>query len=466
MRRTTPAHLVVAVIAALLVTCGLLSVTTAAQAAGSGTDNAASSYAAETRPDAKPDRKYRPKVGPVFNNPFGGRAAKDRGMVHVRKAVNNARKHSIVRIALYSFNRADLATAIINACRRKVTVQMVLNNNTITRQMLRVRRVLGTNQKPHVSDACHPRKAKKKPANNNPYEDPSFFKICKGACRVDAPKGNQHLKMYLFSKTGRAENVVMFGSNNLTTYAAHTHWNDLYTLREKPQMFADYSAIFLQLAKDKALAEPYATSVEAPYITEFGAKASSWGANDPVIQRLGRIGCRPDPAWGVGYKGRTVIKVTMYAWAWKRGTMVATKMADLKRRGCRVRAILSAPGARVVGVLRRAGITMRTADRNLDHNIETGFDETPFEKFTHEKWMTVNGTYDGQPARILWTGSENWSTLSLHNDELTVQIPDGRAVKAYTNHFDYVWRHHTVPLRQRYLRMLADADISMRSTLE
>lgn len=473
MRRTSPRPLFVAAVMALLVTCGLLSVTPGASAdlaAASTTTSAstATSYAAQriNQLGSKASGRYRPKVGPVFNNPYGSTASKDRGMAHVRKAVNNAPKHSIIRIALYSFNRADLATALIKACERKVTVQMVLNDNTITRQMLRVQRVLGTNQKPHVSDACHPREARKNPANNSPYPEPSFFKICAGACRINAPKGNQHIKMYLFSKTGRAENVVMFGSNNLTTYAAHTHWNDLYTLREKPQMFLDFSTIFRQLAKDRPLAEPYATFAEPPFFSEFGAKASSWGPADPVIQRLDRIGCRPDPATGVGRKGRTVIKVTMYAWAWSRGVKVAQKMAELKRRGCIVTALLSAPGARVVGVLRRAGIEMRTADRNLDHNLETGFDETPFEKFTHEKWMTVDGTFDGQPAQILWTGSENWSTLSLHNDELTVSIPYAAAVKAYSDHFNYVWNHHSVKMRSRYLRIIADSNLLKRSTLE
>lgn len=93
--------------------------------------------------------------------------------------------------------------------------------------------------------------------------------------------------------------------------------------------------------------------------------------------------------------------------------------------------------------LREAGVGIRSADMNLDDNDETGFGETAWERFTHEKWMILNGTWNGKRQKIVWTGSENWSGLSFLNDELVVKIPRGDIWAQYNAHFDNVWSHHS-----------------------
>ena len=86
---------------------------------------------------------------------------------------------------------------------------------------------------------------------------------------------------------------------------------------------------------------------------------------------------------------------------------------------------------------------MRSADLDTDHNIQTGFDDTPWEHFTHEKWMSLNGVYAAAPMRVVWTGSENWSDKSEVNDEVTITIPRAGAHEAYARHFESLWRHNT-----------------------
>lgn len=86
---------------------------------------------------------------------------------------------------------------------------------------------------------------------------------------------------------------------------------------------------------------------------------------------------------------------------------------------------------------------MRSADLDLDGDPESGFGETAWERFTHEKWMALNGHWDGRDQRIVWTGSENWSDKSLINDEVTLQIPKTGAHRAYAQHFDYLWNFRT-----------------------
>jgi len=133
----------------------------------------------------------------------------------------------------------------------------------------------------------------------------------------------------------------------------------------------------------------------------------------------------------------------MYAWVGNRGQYLASKAAQLDRQGCVVRVILSGAGSRVKKTLRRGGVQMRSADLDTDHDKETGFDDTPWEHFTHEKWMSLNGVYAGAPMRVVWTGSENWSDKSEVNDEVTITIPRARAHEAYARHFETLWKRHT-----------------------
>ena len=59
--------------------------------------------------------------------------------------------------------------------------------------------------------------------------DKSFVRKCVSACR--AQRGIAHTKFYLFSKAGKARNIIMYGSANATDLAAGAQWNDLYTIR-------------------------------------------------------------------------------------------------------------------------------------------------------------------------------------------------------------------------------------------
>jgi hypothetical protein len=395
---------------------------------------------------------YMPANGPMFNNPFGTWAQQERLMHHVHEAIGHARPGSTIRIALYSFNRKDMVIALEHACDRGVAVQMVLNNNTITPQIKRMKRYLGTNIQPHFSDRCHPRNKKKK--HVVPYPTPSFFIVCSQACQTSSKVGNQHMKIYLFSHTGAAHQVIMLGSNNLASYAAHVHWNDLFTLTGRTGMYNEYAAEIDELAQNHVVPDPYKEYANGDLITQFGPDNLAVGSSDPVAQRLSQVTCKAMP--GSGVRGHTMIHISMYAWVGQRGIYLANRVARLISQGCRVKAILSGAGFRVAHILKRAGASLRTADLDTDHNPHTGFEDTPWEHFTHEKWMTLNGTYDRQPSHILWTGSENWADKSLYNDEVTIQIPWRSAVQGYVTHFNYVWAHHTRKMGPDMINHLRD----------
>ena len=375
---------------------------------------------------------YTPETEARFNDPSGTRAQENTSMVHIRQTIRSTRKNSIIRIASYTHNRADITDALLDACRqRNVSVQIVLNDNHTSQTTKRLIRVLGTNTEPHWNDACNPRK---KPADKNstkePHPDPSFVKICYQSCRKGA--GNQHMKFFLFSAAGATDNVVMLGSTNTTRWAAKVHFNDLFTQTGRAAMFRDYSKIHAQLARDRRMRNPYWKVRHGDLVTEFGGVVRR-GSRDPVAKRLAAVSCA----------GGTTIRIAMYAWTGDRGLYLARRVADLRRRGCTVRVILSGASSDVKTALRNGGVSMRSADMDLDGRSDTGFGETRWDRFTHEKWMSLDGTWNGSRQKIVWTGSENWSGLGYINDEVTIMIPRAGIHGAYARHFEFMWNNRT-----------------------
>lgn len=375
---------------------------------------------------------YTPETGARFNDPSGSREAVNRSIIHIRRSIMSAKRGSIIRIATYTHNRADITNALIEACQqRNVTVQMVLNDNNTSVTTNRLQRVLGTNTEPHYDDACHPRKKRENPdAERGPHPDPSFVKICYQSCRKGA--GNQHMKFFLFSETGQTENVVMLGSTNTTRWAADVHFNDLFTQANRRGMFRDYSKIHAELAQDRRVRNPYWKVTNGDLVTEFGSVVAR-GPRDPVANRLRQVSCA----------GGTTIRIVMYAWVGARGLYLARRVADLSRRGCTVRAILSGASRDVKQALFNGSVSMRSADMDLDGNVYTGFGDTAWERFTHEKWMALDGTWAGNHQKVVWTGSDNWSGLSLLNDEVTIKIPRASVHDAYRDHFEFLWNYRT-----------------------
>lgn len=371
---------------------------------------------------------YTPESGGRFNDPSGDRESVNRSMIHIRKTIESAAKGSIIRIATYTHNRADITNALLEACKqRNVSVQIVLNDNNTSVTTRRLIRVLGKNTEPHFKDACHPRDKAK---GETKHPDPSYVKICYQSCRKGA--GNQHMKFFLFSETGEAKNVVMVGSTNTTRWAANVHFNDLFTQANRSGMFRDYSFIHHQLAQDRRVGKVYRKYKHGDLVTEFGSVVAR-GPKDPVAKRLRQVSCA----------GGTSIRIVMYAWVGDRGLYLARRVADLQRKGCNVRAILSGASRDVKRVLKSGGVAIRSADIDMDGNPSTGFGETAWDRFTHEKWMSLNGRWAGKDQKIVWTGSENWSGLSFLNDEVTIKIPRASVWSQYEQHFDFMWANRT-----------------------
>ncbi len=398
---------------------------------------AVSATAAAQAPAAR-KKGWRPAQGAAFNNPLGRIGEKAKLMSRIVAAINHTPKGEYIRIAAYSFDRQSVLDALLKAHRRGVRIQMLLNDNWTSKQTLRLQRVLG-------------KRAGRK----------SFVRICKGSCR--GGPGNLHLKVYSFSRTGAANNVIMTGSHNMTNRAVRLQWNDLFTINGNQKIFDTFKKVFNQMKWDKRVSPRWvyfssgdfagqyyktqadatkADAVDEADITDVAAAKIPGPDKDPVMKRLKEIRCKALP--GTGKNGRTVIRILMYGWNQERGKWLAEQIRDLKRRRCNIAIIGSAMGGAVLKILKQRNIAVRSADWDyppIDPDDPKAVRRANF--YSHLKIVAVNGNIGGKPVKKVWTGSENWSGISFLNDELILEIDRARVYRKYVDHFNFVWRRAT-----------------------
>ena len=183
---------------------------------------------------------YRPEDGAIFNDPWGTFPAKERLLVKIASTIDAAVPGSKIRIAAYSNDRKDITDALIRAKKRGVKVQVLLNGNWTSRQTVRLQRALGENT-----------------------ERRSFLRICKRSCR--GTTGNLHSKFFLFTDIGTAQDVVMFGSVNLTGFGAKTQWNDLFTSSNRGVLHDRLRSVFDSMKHDKPRKNPFINTAVGDY---------------------------------------------------------------------------------------------------------------------------------------------------------------------------------------------------------
>ena len=382
---------------------------------------------------------WRPQLGPVFNNPMGRKAAKSAIITRMVKAINHAPRGATIQVATYTFNLYSIRRALVKAYRRGVNVQMIVNGRLITSTGRSLQKVLGKN-----------RRAK------------SFFIGCEGRCRKAGKDiGNLHIKVVAISRSGGARDLIMSTSGNLTTKAVYHQWNDGYAIANDTALWATWQRLFDQLRRERTVGPRHVTYnayndaygywferkgsgqqvASRPATTTMTAPAARYrAAADHVVRRLKTVGCNA-PA-GYGRKGRTVIRIVMYAWYGTRGNAVAKQVAAKKRLGCDVKVIGSVIGRSTVKTLKSAGIPVRAADWMWAERIaaqEDGLGGWGPRFYSHLKVMMVNGRVEGDGTKTVWTGSENWSAAAFAADEMVLTVRDPAVYATYLKKWNSMW---------------------------
>jgi phosphatidylserine/phosphatidylglycerophosphate/cardiolipin synthase-like enzyme len=376
---------------------------------------------------------YVPQTGVHFNYPLGSKSQVRTNLRHVIRTIDSmpgflqpyrtkapcrAVSVSRIRISLYSLTDDPVAQALIAAAKRCVSVQVLMNN--------------------HLSSATDPawhHLVSKLKGNvfSRRTPRPSFAHRCSFGCQGS---GVLHTKMYLFDSEvpaprqalNKIVDTVMTGSSNMTQNAAKVQWNDLYTVRDNPGLYATFGAQFDRMKRDNGFHRtPPVTN--GNYQTIF---SPSLRGPDPYLTALRTISCTG--AHGAGIGGHTAININMHAWFGSRGLAIAHQVRSLYNQGCHVRILYGFMSFGVYRIL-HAGTGGRMSVRRtvFSHNGLTAY------LYSHFKNIAVSGNVAGVPnARVSWTGSNNFTNDGTHFDEVILRINSASTYNAYIKHFDFM----------------------------
>ena len=366
---------------------------------------------------------WSPPAGAFFNNPTGNSAQRNYVVSRINNSIRHSPRGSYIRFVTYNLDRSDTVSLLIAAHKRGVHVQILVNRKMWSGGEQTLAKRIGTKR-----------------------HRPSFIYGCGGACR-GGTKGNLHIKIHSFTQVGTKRNIVISSSGNLGGGAAGAQWNDGQTIYASSGLWKTWIRMFNELRADRKASPRYVSWTGGGTSVGFQRKRPgatndeiyARGSGDRVVDRLRQVGCRAPR--GYGTKGRTLLRVHMYAWYSRRGERIADEIVRLKKRGCVVRVIGSVTSDAVYRKLKRVGIPVRDAAWDWGRKKSTGGDKIVYGSrcYSHYKWMSVNGAFSGKGTFSVWTGSENWSPPSFSNDEVTFRFTSKRYYDAYAGRFNKMW---------------------------
>ncbi len=370
--------------------------------------------------EAASRKRWEPPTGGHFNNPWRDREAKFRIERQIVAAINHAHKASYIRIAVYSFDRVNVAKRLIEAHKRGVHVQVLHNDHAYTKAMKMLKRALGT------------KRSRK-----------SWDYTCKTGCR--SQQGVLHDKIYLFEHTGGARNVVMTGSANLTKNAAVHQFNDLLVKKDAPKLYDVVLTLFRQLKKDRTAKPLYWHKVLRDYQLWVMPHPRTAADNDPVMDILRPVRCRGAKG-GTGTNGRTKIRVSMHSWNGDRGAWIARRLRHLYADGCNVKVMWGLAGAKMKDVM--GAQTPRGRVPRHANGYDTDCDElNEVDMYSHQKYFTISGRYGrDRSASLVFTGSSNWTHSGVSGDEMILRAKGPHLVKQWNNNFSNIWKNWSRPV--------------------
>lgn len=341
-----------------------------------------------------------------FTNPpaFAG---DDRTILNeVERLINATPPGARIRAAIHSLTANGIATALINAKNRGVTVQVVEDGSDEFEEDASPRDLhaaLGAN---HVF--C-----------GNRVSGKNY------GCITTDPSGIMHTKLYTFSQTQdpngvMRSNVVWFGSANMTYATGAQTFNNTITLYGDLELFNNFNTYFSQLFNQNHYAgnDFYDAEVPRGYFVTPTARvyASPDQSGDLVYNRLNDIvadsTCRVRVAQSMIHDSRSEL---------------VDLLVRLKKGGCGVWVVGNSIESGSLSKLKGAGIGVRK------HSV-------------HDKTILVYARFADSTANryLIFTGSHNWTYSANHrNDEIFVRLESEALYTPFYNHFNDAYNNGT-----------------------
>jgi PLD-like domain len=381
-----------------------------------------------------------PGTGASFNNPLGSSASRRTNLTRVIRTMNSMPGYkepasngapcpsdpdlwpSKIRVSLYSMFDGSFASTAIRASRRCVSVQVLMNNHLSSSNDFAWRNLENALGRKVVVDGVARR---------------SFAHRCNYGCRGS---GVLHTKMYLFDSQlpapsqdrNKINYTTMVGSSNMTSNAAKIQWNDLYGVKNYEPLYSQFLEMFNLMKKDNGFHRNRTYPTVGPYNVTFWPVAS--GRPDPELGALKSIACG-GATGGTGTNGHTLVRINMHAWFGVRGLNFVKAVRSLYSRGCTVKILYSFMTPRVYhrlhdGTGSRMSLRRTVFSLNGDRYADV---------YSHFKNIMASGNVGGDSsARVVWTGSNNFTPDGTHFDEVMLRIKDAGAYNQYVGRFKYI----------------------------
>jgi phosphatidylserine/phosphatidylglycerophosphate/cardiolipin synthase-like enzyme len=361
---------------------------------------------------------YRPTQGPIFNNPHpspDGPAAY-RITDHINEMIDHTPRGETIRIATLRINTASSVNALLRAHRRGVTVRIILPaTHREDPPVLRLRNEM----------------------NSGGKADTSYVDFCRRACYGGSPRGIAHAKIYLFSKTGTAQDVATISSANLSDAMAGLAYNDAHTSVGDAAVYTNMRRYFDGMRADSVPA----ANIHDQYSMTSGGLAYhyfpdrvSTRDDDTFHNIFDTISCQGATGTAGNSQHRTIVDVSTPIWNYDR-TDVARQVVQLHRAGCQVSVLVTRDGI--------APFVLQTFHNN-GVNVRFSNDYIPAGKrriFAHNKYIAISGVYGGDTSvNTVFTGSVNINFKATRvSDNVMVRIRNNRNVfDAYHNNFNFI----------------------------
>ena len=343
-------------------------------------------------------RRYSPKPGVVFNSALGPRADRNRIFGKIIAAINHAPQRSRIRVMSWNIMSRTAVDSLLRAQARGVKIRVLMDN---------------TNLVDIPNPGFRRLKAGFKRANQDiKMQRRSYAKTCISSCR--GARGAAHSKLYLFSKTGKAKNVVMSGSANLTVAGAINQWNDMYTWVDNRRLFNFAARVYKEMWQDAPVAQQFVQYSTGKDLLGFTPLVGPGGRTaDPVRDLLNRVTCTG--AVKAGKKGRTIVRAAPDVMRNERGMAIAQRLRDLWIQGCDVRIAYTVMGVQIFRFLGQGTARGPVPKKHLVQDFDG---DGEFDNYFHLKALTINGVFDGNPTSfVTLNGSSNWSGYAAVSDE-------------------------------------------------
>lgn len=357
--------------------------------------------------------RYTPRPGVTYNSPVGSPAQKDKIYDKILRSIRSTPRRHDIRIMSWNIQSRAAVRSLLRAQRRGVRVRVLMSRSNAAAidntSWARLRRGL-------------------KNGNANRRESRhSWARTCSASCR--GRSGAAHAKYFLFSRSGRARQVVIHGSANLTEASTNNQWNDVLTTVNREARYRFFVSVFHQMAKDRPVPSPY-TALNQGRDRFFFFPGPD---RDPVMALLNKVRCR---GAANTKSGRTRLLIAPDVLREERGMRLGRKVWRLWQNGCDVRIGYTVMGVTVGRMLRRPG--QRGRGVPMRHLVQDLNGDGMFDRYFHLKAMSIKGHVGLDRSNwVTLNGSSNWSSRAYRSDEnLGVHWRKGMT-RRYERHLDY-----------------------------